>query len=438
MNTNFSTLMPEPIICPLRSEWPALLVRPLQDRSTLELEVHAVFAAMAAEGMEALNRFALQWDGTLPDPLEVPAERIQQAALQLDAKLRQAIDQAADQIERYHAAQLSIPSKMETAPGVFCWRESRPIDCVGLYAPGGSTPLISSVLMTGIPARLAGCPEIVLCTPPSPDGWPVPAVLYAASKAGVKRVFRIGGAQAIAAMTLGVGMPRVNKLFGPGSARVEVAKSMAARYGVALYLPAGPSEVLVLSDGSMNPEWAAADLLAQAEHGPDSQVIAVSWSGELIQAVSFALSRQLVGLPREAIARRSLQAARLIQTADEAEAFELVNEYAPEHLILGMEDATGKLPGIRNAGAVFLGSMSPESAGDYATGSNHCLPTGGAAKAWSGLSVADFQRQMSVQQLSKEGLIHLAQTITCMAREEQLEAHARAVEVRLPSMFSPQ
>jgi len=360
----------------------------------------------------------------------VPAPVIDQAIARVPEALRQAIDQAAENITRYHQAQNRPATPVETQPGVTCWRESRPIERVGLYAPGGEVPLISSVLMTGIPARLAGCREVLLCTPPAPDGWPAPAMLYAARKAGISRVFRVGGAQAIAAMTLGVGMPAVYKLFGPGSARVDKAKALASAYGVALDLPAGPSELALISDGTMPPSWAAADLLAQAEHGVDSQVIALSWSGEWLREVAAALAQQLETLPRAAIARQALQSARLLQTRDEAEAFAFVNAYAPEHLLLGMADARSRIGLVQQAGAVFLGAWSPESAGDYATGSNHCLPTGGAARAWSGLSLADFQRQLSVQELDPAGLAGLRSAIVSLARAEGLEAHARAVELR--------
>ncbi len=437
--------LPRPIPCPPRAEWPALLARPTAaDRRELEAQTEAVFAALASEGLPALQRYAAQWDGVGEGPLEVDPALVQQAGRWLDPDLKRAIDQAAEAIERYHSAQLQGPSAaVETRPGVLCWREQRALEVVGLYAPGGATPLISSVLMTGIPARLAGCDTIVLCTPPWPEGatpappddypaaQPAPAMLYAAKRAGVHRIFRIGGAQAIAAMALGVGMPAVHKLFGPGSARVDSAKQLATRYGVALDLPAGPSELALISDGSLEPAWAAADLLSQAEHGVDSQVLALSWSGQWLERVADELERQVESLPRRDVARQALRYARLIAVRDAQQAFDLVNAYAPEHLILALPDAREQVQRVRHAGAVFLGPFSPESAGDYATGSNHCLPTGGAARAWSGLSLADFQRQMSVQELSREGLQGLGPVITTLARAEGLEAHARAVDIRL-------
>ncbi|MBI1192063.1 MAG: histidinol dehydrogenase [Bacteroidetes bacterium] len=429
--------LPQPQVCPPSGEWGPLLARPGGKREDLDLEVRAVFSALEARGQEALLEYCRAWDGCDATPLQVPQQRLEGAGANVPEALRQAIDLAADQITRYHQAQQTEPKPLETRPGVRCWREARAIERVGLYAPGGQVPLISSVLMTGIPARLAGCAEVLLCTPPASDGWPVPAMLYAARCAGISRVYRVGGAQAIAAMTLGVGMPSVYKLFGPGSARVDKAKALASAYGVALDLPAGPSELALISDGSMPPAWAAADLLAQAEHGVDSQVIALSWSGEWLAEVATALARQIETLPRKDIARVSLRAARLLQTSDEAEAFAFVNAYAPEHLLLGMEDARSKLPLVHNAGVVFLGAWSPESAGDYATGSNHCLPTGGAARAWSGLSLADFQRQMSVQELNSTGLAGLQSTIAALARAEGLEAHARAVELRFEEAVLP-
>lgn len=428
---NLDTLtLPQPRLCPPPGEWGPLLARPAGQGQDLDREVRDVFAALEARGEEALLEYCRRWDGCEAVPLQVPASVIDQAIARVPEALRQAIDQAAENIARYHQAQDLPTAAVQTQPGVTCWREARPIARVGLYAPGGAVPLISSVLMTGIPARLAGCREVLLCTPPAPDGWPAPALLYAARKAGIGQVFRVGGAQAIAAMTLGVGMPAVDKLFGPGSARVDKAKALASRYGVALDLPAGPSELALISDGTMPASWAAADLLAQAEHGVDSQVIALSWSGEWLRDLAAALAQQLETLPRAAIARQSLQSARLLQTRDEAEAFAFANAYAPEHLLLGMNDARSRLGLVQQAGAVFLGPWSPESAGDYATGSNHCLPTGGAARAWSGLSLADFRRQLSVQELDPEGLAGLQAAIVALARAEGLEAHARAVEVR--------
>jgi histidinol dehydrogenase len=414
--------------------WPRYCQRPVRDIRTETAQAQAVFDRLSAEGVPALLAYAQQWDGVRPEPLLVSDSRRDALADQVDADLAAAIDDAASRIEAYHKTLLLADSKpLETAPGVRCWQRWQPLDSVGLYAPGGATPLISTVLMTALPARLAGCPTRVLCVAPGADGWPAPAMCYAARRAGVTHFARVGGMQAIAAMALGVGLPAVRKLFGPGSARVDAAKALAVSYGVARDLPAGPSEVLVLGDATMPAAWAAADLLAQAEHGADSQVLAVSDDAAWLSAVADALSIQLATLPRRSIAARSLEAARFVQVADRDAGMAFSNAYAPEHLMLATADAAALLPGIRNAGSVFVGRYSPEAAGDYATGSNHTLPTGGAAAAWSGLSVTDFMRRTNVQVMDKEGLAGLANTVSRLARAEGLEGHARSVWCRLNS-----
>ena len=416
---------------PSPSELDDLLQRPASDGAQLTDLVREIFGEVQARGDEALRDYTERFEGYCPEDLEVSAEEIRRAADEVPQSLQEALEQAAGNIRTFHAAQLRDEAVVETAPGVRCWREARPLDRVGLYIPGGTAPLFSTVLMLAIPASLAGCREVVLCTPAGRDGRVAPAILYAAATAGVHRIFRVGGAQAVAAMALGTeSVPRADKIFGPGNRYVTAAKLWAQQLGTAIDMPAGPSEVLVLADDTARPAFVAADLLSQAEHGSDSQVILVTWSEALAEAVEQEALRQLERLPRRDIAAQALEHARILVVRDAGEGVAVSNLYAPEHLIVATEDPRALLPQIRHAGSVFLGHYTPESAGDYASGTNHTLPTGGFARIYGGVSVDDYLKKMTVQQITPAGLRGLATTITTMARAEGLEAHARAVEAR--------
>jgi histidinol dehydrogenase len=412
-----------------------LLTRPTRSLAAgVKARVEEVMADVAARGDVALRVLTEHYDGVSLEAFEVgPAER-DAALAAVGPELRAAIDEAAARIEAFHRAGMPRPYALDTAPGVRCERVLRPIDPVGLYVPAGSAPLPSTALMLAIPAQLAGCGEIVLCTPPRRDGSADPAVLVAARYAPDARIFKLGGAQAIAAMSLGTSsVPRCEKLFGPGNAWVDEAKRQAAERpdGPAIDMPAGPSEVLVIADAGANPAFVAADLLSQAEHGPDSQVILLSDDEALLDAVTAEVGRQVATLPRAEIARRALAHSRLIRVGDIAQAIALSNDYAPEHLILSVREPERWLPGVRNAGTVFLGDWTPESLGDYCSGSNHVLPTGGAARAWSGLSVSSFMKSLTVQSASRAGLGAIGPCAVTLAEAEGLHAHARAVQLRL-------
>jgi len=396
--------------------------------------VSRILEEVAARGDEAVRALARRYDGLAPDALEVSAEAWDAAARDVPPELREAVRAAGERIRAFHAAGAPEAVRLETAPGVRCERILRPIARVGLYVPAGSAPLLSTVLMLAIPARLAGCREIVLCTPPRPDGRADGAILYAARVSGVSRVFTIGGAQAVAAMALGTeSVPRCDKLFGPGNAWVTEAKrQVSARPdGPAIDVPAGPSEVLVIADASADPELVAADLLAQAEHGPDSQALLVSPEAALLEVVRERVYAQCAEIPRSTVAVRALAASRALRVRDLAQALEISNAYAPEHLILAVERPRALLDNVGCAGSVFLGSWSPESVGDYASGTNHVLPTAGHARAWSGVSVASFLKAITVQELDPEGLRAIGPGTVTLARAEGLEAHARAVTRRL-------
>jgi histidinol dehydrogenase len=393
--------------------------------------------AVRADGDAAVLRFGERFDGVAQSGLRVPEADIEDAASGLPAPLRAAIDAAAARIERFHRVGMASPFAIDTARGVRCERIIRPIERVGLYVPAGSAPLPSTALMLGIPARLAGCPTVVLCTPPRPDGRPDPAVLYAAARCGIRRVFVAGGAQAIAAMALGTRtVPRCDKLFGPGNAWVDEAKRQLAAEpgGPAIDLPAGPSEVMVIADAGADPRFVAADLLSQAEHGPDAQVLLVSDDATLLAGVRDALCVQLEGLPRAAVARRALACSRLLRVASLETAFDIANRYAPEHLILALRAPRAWLDRVQAAGSVFLGDWTPEALGDYCSGTNHVLPTGGAARAWSGLAVSGFQRAITVQEASPDGLRAIGPDAEAIAGAEGLAAHARSVSVRLAAL----
>ncbi|HEY9112598.1 MAG TPA: histidinol dehydrogenase [Rhodanobacteraceae bacterium] len=415
----------------------ALARPPLSRSDALRSAVGDIIAAVRARGDAALREYAATFDKAVLAGIEVAGHEFDAAESTLESSLKRAIGEAIERIEDFHRACMLADIAVETAPGLLVERVSRPIACVGLYVPAGSAPLPSTALMLGIPARLAGCREIVLCTPPRADGACDPAVLYAARACGVRRVFKIGGAQAVAAMAYGTqSVPRCDKLFGPGNAYVTEAKLQVASVqgGVAIDMPAGPSEVLVIADAAADPRWVAADLLSQAEHGPDSQVLLASDSALLLDAVEREVSRQCATLPRAAIARQALAHSRLIEVESIAEAIALGNRYAPEHLILQVREPRAWLGAIENAGSVFLGPWTPESLGDYCSGSNHVLPTYGWARSCSGVSVASFQKQIAVQTCSSEGLRTVGPCAATLARAEQLEAHRRAVTMRLAAL----
>jgi len=421
-----------------RSARRAALQRPAAaDDRGLSSSVAAIVADVRVRGDGALRELTRRFDRCELGRLDVAADEIAAAHASLDPVLARALAEAGERIERFHRATAPQPVSISTAAGVTCERILRPIGCVGLYVPAGSAPLPSTALMLGIPAKIAGCPQVVLCTPADSAGRCDPAVLAAATRCGVTQVFRLGGAQAIAAMAYGTeSVPKCDRIFGPGNVWVTEAKRQVAADagGAAIDMPAGPSEVFVIADAAADAECVAADLLAQAEHGPDSQVLCVSDARGLLRDVAVALDRQLRGLPRAAIAARSLAAARLILCVDIAEAVSISNAYAPEHLILNVRDPRAWLGRVENAGSVFLGGWSPEAVGDYCSGTNHVLPTGGAARTYSGLSVASFLKQITVQELTPAGLNAIAPCAIALAAGESLEAHARAVSVRLERM----
>ena len=391
-----------------------------------------ILESVRCEGDDALRRYEKQFDRVVLDALQVTPAEMEEGVAAVPESLKKAIRQAIDNIRKFHASQAIEVKKVETSPGVWCWQKPVGIEKVGLYVPGGTAPLFSTVLMLAVPARIAGCKEIVLCTPPGRDGKVHPAVLFAAKVAGVNRIFKAGGIQAIAAMAYGTeSVPKVYKIFGPGNQYVTAAKQLVSLRDVAIDMPAGPSEVEVLADETANPVFVAADLLSQAEHGVDSQAILITTSVELQQAVKVEVERQLALLPRKEIAEKSLANSKLIVVDSMTEAIELTNAYAPEHLIIETEDYLSVAERIVNAGSVFLGSLTPESAGDYASGTNHTLPTNGYAKAYSGVSLDSFIRKITFQEIKPEGLNIIGPAIELMAANEQLDAHKNAVSVRL-------
>jgi histidinol dehydrogenase len=386
-------------------------------------------------GDVALAALSERFDGVAPGPLRVSEEEFDQAELDVSPAAIAAIELSIGNVRRFHEAQLPVAYEIETMPGIRCERVSRPVDSVGLYVPAGSAPLPSTAIMLSVPARIAGCPRRVMCTPPRKDGRADSAVLAAARRGGVTEVYKVGGAQAIAAMAFGTeSIPKVDKIFGPGNAWVTAAKSLiaAAADGAAIDMPAGPSEVLVIADSGANAQFVAADLLSQAEHGIDSQVLLVTMDRGLADEVSEQIELQLPRLKRRSIAAQAMQQSRFIVAQDVLEAAEISNAYAPEHLILQIANPRSILPAIRNAGSVFLGPWSPESAGDYCSGTNHVLPTSGYARSFSGLAVDQFMRQITVQELSEQGLRSIAGPITEFAHLEGLDAHAAAVTCRIP------
>ena len=421
---------------PDKSEWKDLLERPASGiMDEIYGRVKTVVENVEVGHDKALIQYEQAFDNVILETLAVSQAELDEAAALVPAELRSAIDRAAQNIRKFHESQLPSLSKVETTPGVTCWQKAVPITKVGLYIPGGTAPLFSTVLMLAIPARTAGCSEIVLCTPPGRDGKVNPAILYAARVAGVNRIFKLGGAQAIAAMAYGTeSVPKVSKIFGPGNPYVTAAKQIVSLKDVAIDMPAGPSEVEVIADAQANPAFVAADLLSQAEHGRDSQVILLTTSAELIDKVQAEVNSQLALLPRNEIARVSLINSRIFLLHNDDEIIEMTNEYAPEHLIIQTQNASELAERVVNAGSVFIGPWSPESAGDYASGTNHTLPTSGYAKAYSGVNIDSFMRKITFQELTKEGLKSLGPVIETMAAGEYLDAHKNAVTVRLKEL----
>lgn len=415
---------------PDKSTWNTLLQRPVMDTSALEKKVNDILQEVRSGGDQAIKKFAAEFDKVTLEDIQVPAAAFAAAEATLEPALKAAIQQAAKNITTFHRAQQEKVQMIETMPGVQCWRKPVAIQKVGLYIPGGSAPLFSTILMLGIPAMIAGCREIVLCTPSLH-----PAILYTAQLIGIEKVFTIGGVQAIGAMAYGTEtVPQVYKIFGPGNQYVTCAKQLVNKSGVAIDMPAGPSEVAVLADDSCIPDFVAADLLSQAEHGPDSQVVLVTTSEKVITDVTNALNAQLELLPRKGIATAALENSKMILVADMDTAMDMLNTYAPEHLILACSGAENIADKVTDAGSVFMGNYTPESAGDYASGTNHTLPTNGYAKAYSGVSLDSFVKKITFQQISPEGLQNIGATIEAMAAAEGLEAHKNAVTVRLQQL----
>jgi histidinol dehydrogenase len=419
---------------PEKSTWSNILQRPAIDTRELESRVAAILEEVKTGGDAAIRKFALQFDKAELNTLSVSDAEFAAAAANVSDELKAAIQQAKSNIEFFHKRQAEQTQVVETMPGVQCWRRATAIEKVGLYIPGGSAPLFSTILMLGIPAKLAGCKEIVLCSPAGKDGIH-PAILYTAQLVGITQVFKIGGVQAIGAMAYGTeSVPRVFKIFGPGNQYVTCAKQLVSKAGLAIDMPAGPSEVAVLADDTCVPDFVAADLLSQAEHGPDSQVVLVTTSEKVIEDVKAAVERQLAELPRRDIAEKALQNSKLLLVKNTDEAMELLNAYAPEHLIVACEHDQDIADRVVNAGSVFLGNYSPESAGDYASGTNHTLPTNGYATAYSGVSLDSFVKKITFQRLTAQGLQQLGPVIETMAAAEGLDAHKLAVTVRLKAL----
>lgn len=421
-------------INPSRETWPELLRRPLLDVTDLHEQVGKILSDIRTRGENSLREYTLRFDKVQVEQWQISGEEFDKAGQTLSKELKDAIQVAAENIRTFHKVQIPEARKIETTPGVFCWQKAVPIGSVGLYIPGGTAPLFSTVLMLAVPAKLAGCSEIVLCTPPGKDGSVDPAILYAARLAGVTQVFRLGGIQAIGAMAYGVVTPRVDKIFGPGNQYVMAAKQMVSFNDVAIDMPAGPSEVAVVADENANPAFIAADLLSQAEHGPDSQVVLVLKGDSILQKVQEEIDRQLEQLPRREVAEKALSNSRIIIARDDDFIVSLINWYAPEHLIINTLNYAALSARIQNAGSVFLGKFTPESAGDYASGTNHTLPTNGWARSFSGLNMDSFMKKITFQEITAAGLKNLGPVVERMAEAEHLEAHRNAISVRLKTI----
>ncbi|MDZ7633162.1 MAG: histidinol dehydrogenase [Bacteroidales bacterium] len=408
------------------------LRRPVTDNAELEATVNEVFSAVKRSGDRAVLEYTLKFDKAAISGLIVDKEEIAASAAKVSQQLKDAITQAILNVDLFHTSQLKEEKTIGTMPGVFCWQRPVPIERVGLYIPGGSAPLFSTVIMLAVPARVAGCSEIILCTPPRPDGSIDPAILYTASVTGVTTIIRAGGIQAIAAMAFGTeSVPRVDKIFGPGNQWVTAAKQMASKDGIAIDLPAGPSEVMIVADETAIAAYVAADLLSQAEHGPDSQSVLVTTSQKMADDVTKEIEKQMPMLKRQMIIRNSLASSAIVVVSDINVAVEIMNGYAPEHLILSVADPFALAGKVKNAGSVFLGNFSPESAGDYASGTNHTLPTNGFARGWSGVNLDSFMKKITFQNITIAGLRKIGPIVEVMAEAEQLDAHANAVRIRL-------
>lgn len=420
---------------PPKNEWPAILKRPTQTVADIEDMVNSIFLEVKNGGDAVVAKYTEKFDGAILQDNRVLNKEIETALTLVSEELKSAIRQAKANIEKFHTAQKTPRISVETSEGVQCWQEKRPIQKVGLYIPGGTAPLFSTILMLAVPAHIAGCKEIVLCTPPNKEGNIHPAILYTANLCGITKIFKIGGIQAIAGMTFGTEtVPQVYKIFGPGNQYVTVAKQIATKYGVAIDMPAGPSELLVMADDSANAAFVAADLLSQAEHGIDSQVLLVSTSKKLIREVEMEVEKQIKLLPRQEIASKAIANSKLIFVVDNQTAVDLINEYAPEHYILCVEEESFFLDQTYNAGSVFIGNYTPESAGDYASGTNHTLPTNGYAKQYSGVNLDSFLKAITFQKISEKGIRGIGETIEIMAGAEGLDAHKNAVTLRLKSL----
>jgi histidinol dehydrogenase len=417
---------------PEKANWSSIIKRPEADHLLLNEKVANVLNGVKKGGDKAVQQYTSEFDGVSLDNCSITAAETQEAIDILDPVLKRAIEAAAANIRKFHLTQMNKELPVETMPGIICWRKWVGIDKVGLYIPGGSAPLFSTILMLGIPAEIAQCKQVILCSPPNKNGKLHPAIIYAANLVGIKQIYKIGGVQAIGAMAYGTEtVPAVYKIFGPGNQYVTAAKQMVQQNGVAIDMPAGPSEVCVLADETAVPAFVAADLLSQAEHGPDSQVLLVSTSKQLIDEVNMALISQLALLPRKEMASKALQNSRAVWMNNLSDAIDIVNEYAAEHLIIACNNANEIANQISNAGSVFIGNYSPEAVGDYASGTNHTLPTNAYARMYSGVSVDSFIKKITFQQLTKEGLSAIANTVETMAEAEGLKAHAEAVRVRL-------
>ena len=420
---------------PNRESWSEVLKRPTQTVGDIEATVTEIFTKVSETGDVAIKAFTKKFDGISLESNVVTPNEIELAVQRVPEKLQKAIRLAKQNIEVFHTAQKTSKTAIETAKGVQCWQEKRPIQKVGLYIPGGTAPLFSTVLMLAVPAQIAGCKDIVLCSPPNKEGILAPEILFAAQLCGITKIIKVGGIQAIAGLTFGTEtIPQVYKIFGPGNQFVTVAKQLATKYGVAIDMPAGPSELLVVADKTANASYIASDLLSQAEHGADSQVILVSTSKRLIDEVSEEVAIQLEVLPRKAIAEKAIANSKLIYVENDDIALELINEYGPEHFIICCENEDLYIDGIKNAGSVFIGDYTPESAGDYASGTNHTLPTNGFSKAYSGVNLDSFLKSMTFQKISKEGLLNIGEAIELMAEAEGLQAHKNAVTIRLKDL----
>ncbi|MCH2217692.1 MAG: histidinol dehydrogenase [Flavobacteriales bacterium] len=420
------------IYYPEKEKWSVILKRPTSTIDTIEAIVNQIFEDVEKNGDRAIQYYTSNYDGIESDDFRVTEKEITIAIGKVPQNLKGAIQLAKTNIEKFHKAQLTTKVLLDTMNGVTCWQEKRPIQKVGLYIPGGTAPLFSTVLMLAVPATIAGCKEIVLCTPPNSQGKIADEILYAAYLCGVTTIFKVGGIQAIAGLTFGTtSMPQVYKIFGPGNQYVTVAKQLATKYGVGIDMPAGPSELLVVADDSAIPAYVASDLLSQAEHGTDSQVILVSTSTKLIDTVKKEVQRQLALLPRIDIATKAIENSRAILMRNDVEALELINEYAPEHLIVCTYNNDFYIENIANAGSVFIGNYTPESAGDYASGTNHTLPTNGFSKTYSGVNLDSFTKSITFQKISKEGIKNMGKAVELMAEAEGLQAHKNAISLRL-------